>query len=357
MVRVFVGAALSILGALAEAMAQETTDSARSHPAALPVIGSAPETGFQFGAMGLWVYRRGSTTATRPSQLQLLALATTRSQRRVSVQLDEWSADNSRRLRLRAAYQDFPLPYFGVGGDESEATYTVTGPDLVASLQRRVGEGRYRGAGLRLADARVTEVDLTDWRSEPPVLEGHGSVTVQVFQVRDSRDQVFAPRTGRFGQLTLSGTRSRDHGDVHRYRTGLRIARDARGYRPVGTAGGVLAARVAGDLLVGKAALDMTPMAGADTLLRGYVRGRYRNNFVGAVEAEYRSGHWRRLGYAVFISAGVAAAVTRDDATLLPAAGGGLRYLLAPAERLAVRVDYGWGRNGGGLYIALGEAF
>lgn len=340
--------------ALGEAVAQDSAAAPPSRFAVLPVIGSAPETGFQFGAMGLRIYRRGPTAATRPSQLQLSAVATTKSQRRAVLQLDEWAADNGRRLRLRVAYQDFPLPYFGAGRDE--ATYTVTGPELAGSVQRRVGPGRFRGAGLRLADIRVSEVDLSDWASPPPVLRGHGAATLQVFGVRDSRDQVYAPQSGRFTQLTVSATRSRDHGDVHTWRSGVRVARDARAYRPLGSTG-VLAARIAGDLLVGHAALDLSPMAGADTLLRGYVRGRHRNNFVGAAEAEYRSGHWRRLGYAVFASAGLSAAVNRDDATFLPAGGAGLRYLLAPAERLAVRVDYGWGRNGGGLYIALGEAF
>jgi len=37
--------------------------------------------------------------------------------------------------------------------------------------------------------------------------------------------------------------------------------------------------------------------------------------------------------------------------------GIGMRYLLVPAEKLGLRLDFGWGKNSSGFYPALSEAF
>ena len=68
---------------------------------------------------------------------------------------------------------------------------------------------------------------------------------------------------------------------------------------------------------------------------------------------------WHRVGWAGFVGVGASHALGRlnGGAQLLPSAGAGIRYALQPADRLTVRVDYARGRHGGGLYVALGEAF
>lgn len=324
---------------------------------ALPVIGSAPETGVQYGATVVRVFRMGPASTTRASQAQFYAINTARDQRRVFLQLDQWSAGDAMRTRLRAEYTQFPLPFYPIvksSPDTAEAWYTSSGPELSGSAQWRVRPGQYLGVGLRFRHVTVSKLDLAKWQfPSDPRLPGSTSGTLQLFHVADTRDNVISARRGRVVQLTASATPFRERGDGVERGTFGRLVSDARQYWSAGS--GVIAARAGIEHVLGHAPFDMRPMVGSDTLLRGYVRGRYRDNSLGAVEVEYRSRAWRRFGFVAFGGAGVVLPTVQR--TPIPTWGAGLRYLLVPAERLAIRVDYGRGKGSGGLYVALGEAF
>jgi hypothetical protein len=42
---------------------------------------------------------------------------------------------------------------------------------------------------------------------------------------------------------------------------------------------------------------------------------------------------------------------------LLPAGGGGLRYVISQEYHMKIGADYAWGRDGGAFYLRMGEAF
>ena len=82
-------------------------------------------------------------------------------------------------------------------------------------------------------------------------------------------------------------------------------------------------------------------------------------SFTGA-QAEYRSPAWHRVGGVLFGGAGVVAnrAGALSDGRVLPTYGAGLRVQIDPAQRTAVRADFGRGRDGNsGLYIGFNQAF
>jgi outer membrane protein assembly factor BamA len=104
--------------------------------------------------------------------------------------------------------------------------------------------------------------------------------------------------------------------------------------------------------------LDMSAV-GNDDLLRGYPKNRFRDvNFVGA-QAEYRFPLFWRLGMVVFAGAGdvfnKASDLTITD--LKWSIGSGLRLVVNPQERLNVRFDYGYGKEGGYFYLVVAESF
>ena len=351
-------AVLASLTAVTSPIAAQADSVPRAKFAFLPVLGSAPETGAQYGATVLRVFRTGPTASTRPSQLQFYAINTAHDQQRAFVQLDRWGTGNTTRTRVRGEWQRFPLPFFAEGGGDDEAQFTARGPELSLLQLWRTDTARYRGIGLRVRDLRVSGIDLAGWgRADAPDLVGSAALTAQVVDIHDTRDHILGPATGVFRQFTLGATQARDHAPDHRQRSSMRLAGDLRRYESLGR--GVVAMRVSGEAIAGNAPFDLVPSAGADTLLRGYVRGRVRDRFVGAAEVEYRSATWHRVGWASFLGLGASHALGRrtDGAQLLPAVGAGVRYALQPADRLTVRVDYARGRHGGGLYVALGEAF
>jgi len=92
---------------------------------------------------------------------------------------------------------------------------------------------------------------------------------------------------------------------------------------------------------------------------RGYQGGRYRDNISLTAQAEYRWEFVKRWVAAVFGGVGQVSETVSDLTfdNIRPAGGLGFRWMVVPARRIAVRVDYAWGEGDSGLYISVGEAF
>ena len=86
----------------------------------LPVIGSAPETGFVGGATALRVSAPVNDSVTRPSTDQLYVAYTAKHQFRAFASTERWSDGNRWGLNAQLEYLRFPQPYFGIGDDAPE---------------------------------------------------------------------------------------------------------------------------------------------------------------------------------------------------------------------------------------------
>jgi hypothetical protein len=93
-------------------------------------------------------------------------------------------------------------------------------------------------------------------------------------------------------------------------------------------------------------------------VLRGYLQGRYRDKALTAVQAEFRTPVWRRLGAAVFGGVGQVGPRLADfDGGELKSAGRfGLRYAPSKQDKLNLRFDLDVWQNSC-AYVTLGEAF
>ena len=100
-------------------------------------------------------------------------------------------------------------------------------------------------------------------------------------------------------------------------------------------------------------------MFGASSDLRGYDSGKFRDNASWAVQAEVRQHLSGKFGAVVFAGiGGTAPDLTHIDETeFLPSVGVGLRFMPVKSANTNVRIDYAWGKDGGALYISVGEAF
>jgi hypothetical protein len=98
---------------------------------------------------------------------------------------------------------------------------------------------------------------------------------------------------------------------------------------------------------------------GSNANLRGYVSGMYRDNASWSTQAEWRQQISGKFGAVAFAGIG---GVARNlgsltSADILPAAGAGVRYLVAEDYRVNLRLDFAWGRHSNGIYVSVGEAF
>lgn len=98
---------------------------------------------------------------------------------------------------------------------------------------------------------------------------------------------------------------------------------------------------------------------GSKSILRGYSFGRYWDEAMAAVQAEYRWQVGRRWIVAFFGGVTQVAPTfgefTRDGN--LVAGGAGLRFVVEPKNGVTMRADYAWGEGERALYISVGEAF
>lgn len=348
----------------AEAQADPDSTQTRRRIQPFPAIASAPETGLQLGATVLAVFEPASYRRARPASVVATAIRSAKGQTRLSVEGEHWSRDNARRLQGLLAWQRFPLPYYGIGAtapSEALETFTPTGVEAVASVQQRI-----RGAWYAVSTARFVSQDIvadsaTGLVALDPALVGRDGgrvVELGAGLQRDSRDFLFNPTSGSFAQMTYAVSAEATGSEFSYQR--LRV--DARRYQHVGR-GHVLALQALVIGTTGEAPFDQLALVGGGDVMRGYVRGRYRDRWLSAAQFEYRSPMRRRLGAVVFAGAGTVAARASDmfdvqGARVLPTYGGGLRVQIDARQRTAVRVDYGRGRDGAsGLYIGFNQSF
>ncbi|MDZ7632025.1 MAG: hypothetical protein U5K74_11950 [Gemmatimonadaceae bacterium] len=126
----------------------------------LPALGSTPETGLQYGVSALAVWERARLSHTRPSTLTASAIRTAKSQTRLRMDAEHWSGGNARRSRRGTLqWQEFPLPYFGIGDDtpsSNEETFVPRGTEASVTVQQRVAGAWYGTAGVRHVDQRIS---------------------------------------------------------------------------------------------------------------------------------------------------------------------------------------------------------
>jgi hypothetical protein len=121
----------------------------------------------------------------------------------------------------------------------------------------------------------------------------------------------------------------------------------------------VLAYRAYGCAVTGDVPFYDLCFVGAHNDIRGYQSGRYQDRRLLATQLEYRLELPKRVGLVGFFGvAEVAPTIGKFNAeNMLPAGGIGLRYMVARKNHLNLRFDYGIGKDGGGFYMGLGEAF
>jgi outer membrane protein assembly factor BamA len=138
---------------------------------------------------------------------------------------------------------------------------------------------------------------------------------------------------------------------------------DTRIYRPIGQRN-IFAAQLLGQFNTGNIPFNQLALMGGETMMRGYYTGRFRDNNQIAAQTEFRFlplplGFSKRIGASVFGSVATVFPTVREISmkNLVWSGGGGLRFLLFPKKDIYTRIDYAFTREGGGLYIFIGEAF
>jgi hypothetical protein len=334
------------------AASAQQTDGAVESPSPwllVPIFSSSPKLGTAGG--GLVGYLHKFDADSRVSLVGLLyEYSSTHSQIASAFARLSFGADHHRIVAIAALghIKNDYADYLGTGQP------LQTDDDLSAVAARyllRVKGDWFIGAQGNAANYQVlgttAEDDLV---LETLGIRGFDSAAVGAVAMHDSRDNEDMPTTGWFLNLNNLAYRERFGGsssfDAYRL--------DLRTFWKHGD-GHVLAVRQYNWVT------SAAPVAAqATVILRGYKFGQYLSPYMSSLEVEERLSFNRRWGATLFSGAAAlyGEAPAALDRSLYPTFGAGLHFVIKPAQRMLVNLEYAQGiADNRGVYVKLGYAW
>ncbi|MEL6343202.1 MAG: BamA/TamA family outer membrane protein [Myxococcota bacterium] len=361
----FVGAAFAVAPGVAEPDSAEPdpTPSAEARPRRfailpLPTFDYTPETGFSGGAVVLVTGR--PFVDARPASFGIEGALTTEGQRILETDLLLFTPSDRVVIDINVDVLRFPEDFWGVGPDTPASDRERLETDRIeveADVLAQVWSSLYLGPIGRLQSVyNLTPAPGGILDAGDVVGAGGGlSAGLGAAAVWERRARPLTPAAGeQYVALRSLMFRPGLGSDF----TFSRFEADARAYLQIG-AQMMLALQGYAQLHTGAPPFRMLSLLGGEELMRGYYRGRYRDQHLVATQAELRAPLFWRLGAVAFVGVGDVAPRLADlsFASIKPTVGGGLRVRVDDTEQTNLRIDLAGGRDAFGVYFSFGEAF
>jgi len=327
-----------------------------------PLVFYSPDTRWAFGAAGAYVFHiNDKKNSLSPSRASNYRFAVNYTQNQQSDFWSEWSVfTKAERYYLKGEFRvrSFPDVFYGLGNttkvnDKEEYAYNLISFKILGLKQL------YRYFFLGFDYHLTRQYDFAYPKGQINTLNligntgGTGSA-LGLASIYDDRDNVMNPYKGTYAEVSSYLYRT-ELGGTYNFDV---INAEFRKYimiKPKHIIAFQSKARIAtGDVPL----IDMS-MIGGDDLLRSYARNRFRDKNMFGAQVEYRFPVIWRFGMTTFAGVGDVFNRTTDLNLnyLKYCLGGGLRFLMNSSERLNVRIDYGYGPDGGQYYVSFAEAF
>jgi len=325
-----------------------------------PVLYYTPETRIAFGIVGIHYFRLGRRDPkSRLSHYRFNFIRTQNKQSIAQVDYELYLAGGKFLFDGMAKYWLFPDRFYGIGNRNSEAdreNFTSRNWRLQMNMQKRWGGNLFAGLHLEFFSLSVVETENGGRLAagDFPGSRGGTLSALGLFGKWDNRDNTFSAASGAYCALFLNFFSPALASDF----TFTQMILDARKYFPLGAAQ-VLAVQGVLKSVWGDCPFQTLPMFGGLNLLRGFYEGRYRDQSMLAVQAEYRRPLWGRFGFCGFAGAAqVQDKISRLVLREFHVAGGiGLRYKFNRRENLNIRLDAGFAGSAPAFYLTFAEAF
>ena len=321
-----------------------------------------PETGFAIGAGGILIFYTNQTDTTLyPSKIGFGGYYSFTKQYKLSVNPALYFRSSNLYIQTPVSFGNFLDRFWGIGNDTPDmdsvqyrkkvisATLLIQSPPLGFMADR---------SGL-VIDYDQTEI--TDYMGnellESDSIAGSDGGEILGFGLDltwENRDNIFFPNKGGYQYFKFivypEGTSDYFFAflevDVKHYWS----------FKP----DHVVALNFYLSSAMGETPFYKLPALGGPSRMRGYFMGRYRDNFYSMMQLEYRQYFWKRLGFVVFGGLGDVASeiLEYDFGELKYSYGFGLRFLFNRKQKVNLRADIGFGKDGNrGIYFGIEEAF
>jgi hypothetical protein len=318
----------------------------------LPVLGSQPETGFQFGIAGIWEQSAEPDAVA----LNVFTLASERRQYRANVELQTpgWLARRQDRLEFAVLLRDFPDDFYGYQANFMDTGLSYSEQSLGGSLrwwvplnpQWQVGLGvRYLTSQVQFDQPNDALLDGVAWRSGGTLWGINGALQ------RDTRNQPDWPQQGTLVTLELNALATQQTWPVQASLEALHF----QALQPRFT----LATGVQWQAATANTPFLLMPELSGTQWLRGARGGQFRHQTTVAAQSELRaelSPRWAAVGFTHIGQVGVSPEAWFDSAWKW-GGGAGLRFSVSGERRRNLRLDYGLVDGRSGVILNFGEAF
>lgn len=263
-------------------------------------------------------------------------------------------------LEGELGYYDYYYEFYGIGNRTPlgrKETFTARYPRLRLTALRRWSDHFYAGIRYLFDDYSLTDLDDGGIIQSGRVVGSDGGTNSGIgFRLHyDSRDNVLYPKKG----LLLQGHvlwSSDLIGSSFSYRN---EELDLRAYKEIGNEH-VLGAQLFIRSFFGHPPFNEMALLGGPKRMRGYYKGRFRDEHFGMLQLEYRKMIVWRIGAVAFGGLGKVASERRDlfQGYYHPSYGGGIRFRIDEERGMNLRLDVAFGdQEGAEYYVTYREAF
>lgn len=329
----------------------------------LPLLYYTPDTRWAAGAAGVYYFKLGARDSTehetRVSNAQFLVDYTQNKQMDVWGQWNVFTRNENYLLKGELRFRNFPDRFYGIGNStlkSNEEKYEYNLISFKTLFLKKLFPAVFVGVDYHFEKEYGFKYTPGGYLYSGAVPGYTGGVqsAIGIVGIFDSRDNMINTYKGSLLEIS-SYFYSHIFGSTFNFTYVNGLYHKFWQLKPKH----IIALQVKARYGFGQVPfLDMSAV-GNDDLLRGYPKNRFRDvNFMGA-QLEYRFPLFWRFGMVAFAGAGDVFKDHKDLSTeaLKYSVGAGLRFAVNPAERLNIRIDYGYGKEGGYFYFVVAESF
>lgn len=335
----------------------------KMHYLVIPILFRSIETKWATGVSGSVSFKTShkNDSLTRTSTIQAIAMFTERQQNVEALDATIYLPKEKYIFYLQSTHSYFPDKFWGLGPNTNHVRhedYEFSQIYLLTQLKKKLVKNVF--AGLIFEYQNVYTINyLKDKLFDTTMIYGKQNHIVSGLGASmsfDNRNSSYWPTKGMLLQLSYRGAfKSFLNSSYTNLKTIIDIRYFTKAYKTT-----VFAVQLYALLNFAQSPIRELAMLGGANNLRGFYQGRYRNDKMTSLIAEYRVPVYKRFSVCVFGGIGSVYKDTDDLALQAVKAsyGAGIRFSILPKEKLNIRVDYGFSdiRNKG-LYFTVGECF
>lgn len=343
--------------------AKEENDEKKLGIIAFPIVFYSSDTSAGFGASAvLHKEHYKDEYVSKSNSLALVFFYTLRNQM-LSANVGNLYWNNANwHWKSKLVFKKYPTDFYGIGNDTKASSHEVFEPftfQFENSVNRRVWKSFY--AGISLTQGYHMLLKKKKDGLAQSYFENHrkeGFISgIGIRLSYDSTDDSFFPTTGSYAEIVWQ---------YHPFWLGSqysfsRVFIDGRTFIkiPIPKFESVLGFQLNFEGVHGNTPLSFLPTIGSKDIMRGYIGDRFRDNYMLAVQTEWRFPIYWRFGGTLFFAAGKVQHNFTDFIfqDIKYGGGFGIRVRLAKKKKINLRFDMGFTPEGYKFYFNLLEAF